>query len=86
MGILPLFAVHRDFDPYSDRINKSAAIFSLIRRKIAALLLIGWSTRQNCGVPQFMAKMAMPCECRRFGLAAYSALSARPELENWSIA
>ena len=60
MGILPMFAVPRDFDPYSDRTNKSAAIFSLPQAKIAALLLIGWSTRQNCRVPQAMARMAMP--------------------------
>ena len=60
MGILPMFAVHRDFDLYSDRINKSAAIFSWDEWKIAALLLIGWNTSQNCGLPQSMARMAMP--------------------------
>ena len=66
MGILPMFAVRSDFDLYPDRINKSGAIFFSIRRKIASLLLIGWSTRQNCGVPRSMAKLAMPRECGRF--------------------
>ena len=62
MGNLPMFAVRRDFDSYSDRISKSEAIFGLPQKKIASLMLIGWSTSQNCGTPQSMARMAMPLE------------------------
>ena len=38
MGILPMFAVPRDFDRYSDRISKSEALLSEVMEKIAALL------------------------------------------------
>ena len=62
MGNLPMFAVRRDFDSYSDRIGKSEAIFFWGRRKIASLLPNGWNIRQNRGVLQSMARMAMPRE------------------------
>jgi hypothetical protein len=34
-----MFAVRRDFEPYSDRIRKSGAFFIVLREKIAVLVL-----------------------------------------------
>jgi len=57
-----MIAVRRDVDRHCDRINPSGAFFGLTVTKIAALLFLGRSTGQRCGVPQPWARR--PCYWR----------------------